>query len=111
MTAPTCLGSVCRYRGQVEPVYLDAATAAPLHPVARQALLAALDDGWADPTRLYSRARRARQLLDAARASAADSLGVRANELRFTPSGTAAVHAAVSTGLAGRARAGRVLVH
>ena len=34
--------------------YLDAATAAPLHPVARQALLAALDDGWADPGRLYA---------------------------------------------------------
>ena len=34
--------------------YLDAATAAPLHPVARQALLAALDDGWADSGKLYT---------------------------------------------------------
>src|SRR5439155_8055151 len=56
--------------------YLDAATAAPLHPVAREALLAALGDGWADPDRLYARARRARQLLDAARAATAESLGI-----------------------------------
>ncbi|MFI7549751.1 cysteine desulfurase family protein [Micromonospora sediminimaris] len=93
------------------PVYLDAATAAPLHPVARQALLAALDDGWADPDRLYSQARRARQLLDAAREATADTLGVRPDELSFTASGTAAAHTAVLGGLRGRRRAGRVLVH
>ncbi|WBB49871.1 aminotransferase class V-fold PLP-dependent enzyme [Verrucosispora sp. WMMA2044] len=93
------------------PVYLDAATAAPLHPVARQALLAALDDGWADPDRLYSPARRARQLLDAAREATAETLGVRPDELSFTASGTTAAHAAVLGGLRGRRRAGRVLVH
>ncbi|NBE83840.1 cysteine desulfurase family protein [Micromonospora rubida] len=93
------------------PVYLDAATAAPLHPVARQALLAALEDGWADPARLYTQARRARQLLDAAREAAADTLGVRADELSFTPSGTTAAHSAVLGGLAGRRRAGGTLVH
>ena len=47
--------------------YLDAASAAPLSPAARQALLAALDDGWADPSRLYGQARRAALLLDGAR--------------------------------------------
>ncbi|WDZ84438.1 cysteine desulfurase family protein [Micromonospora cathayae] len=93
------------------PVYLDAATAAPLHPVARQALSAALADGWADPGRLYSQARRARQLLDAARAAAAETLGVRPDELSFTANGTTAAHAAVLGGLAGRRRAGATLVH
>ncbi|SCG47937.1 cysteine desulfurase family protein [Micromonospora coxensis] len=93
------------------PVYLDAATAAPLHPVARQALLAALDDGWADPGKLYTQARRARQLLDAAREATAATLGVRADELSFTPSGTTAAHSAVLGGLAGRRRAGAVLAH
>ena len=38
-----------------------------------QALLAALDDGWADPRRLYGAGRRARLLLDAARESVAES--------------------------------------
>ncbi|MDM4720068.1 aminotransferase class V-fold PLP-dependent enzyme [Micromonospora sp. WMMA1363] len=93
------------------PVYLDAATAAPLHPVARQALLAALDDGWADPARLYTQARRARLLLDAAREATAATLGVRPDELSFTPSGTTAVHAAVLGGLTGRRRVGAGLVH
>jgi cysteine desulfurase len=90
---------------------MDAATAAPLHPVARQALLAALDDGWADPGKLYAQARRARQLLDAARASTAQSLGVREDELHFMSSGTEAAHLAVAGGLAGRRRAGQLLVH
>ncbi len=93
------------------PVYLDAATAAPMHPVARQALLAALDDGWADPGKLYSQARRARQLLDAAREATALTLGVRADEVSFTPSGTTAAHGAVLGGLAGRHRVGSTLVH
>jgi cysteine desulfurase len=93
------------------PAYLDAATSAPLHPVARQALLAALDDGWADPDRLYAAGRRARRLLEAAQAATAECLGVRPDELSFWPSGTAAVHAAVLGGLAGRQRAGRTLVH
>ncbi|MFC4021215.1 cysteine desulfurase family protein [Micromonospora sp. GCM10011542] len=93
------------------PVYLDAATAAPLHPVARQALLAALDDGWADPGKLYGQARRARQLLDAAREATAQVLGVRADEVSFTPSGTAAAHGAVLGGLTGRRRVGATLVH
>lgn len=91
--------------------YFDAATAAPLHPVARQALLAALTDGWADPGKLYAQARRARQLLDAARAATADVLGVRPDELFFTASGTAAAHTAVLGGLAGRRRVGSTLVH
>lgn len=93
------------------PVYLDAATAAPLHPVARQAMQAALDDGWADPDRLYAQARRARQLLDAAREATAETLGVRPDELSFTASGTVAAHTAVLGGLAGRRRTGTVLVH
>ncbi|HEX5597084.1 MAG TPA: aminotransferase class V-fold PLP-dependent enzyme [Micromonosporaceae bacterium] len=95
----------------VTAVYLDSATAAPLHPVARQALLAALDDGWADPAKLYTQARRARQLLDAARSAVAEVLGVRPDELSFTSSGTTAAHAAVLGGLAGQRRTGHTLVH
>lgn len=90
--------------------YFDAASAAPLHPVARQALLAALDEGWADPARLYREGRRARMLLDAAREAAAEAVGCRPDELVFTPSGTRAVHAGVAGALAGRRRAGERLV-
>ena len=91
--------------------YLDAASAAPLHPVAREALLAALDDGWADSARLYGAARRARLLLDGAREAVADVLSVHAEEVAFAASGTQAAHLAVLGGLAGRRRAGDRLVH
>ncbi|MFC9232740.1 cysteine desulfurase/sulfurtransferase TusA family protein [Streptomyces decoyicus] len=91
--------------------YFDAASAAPLHPVAREALLASLDEGWADPARLYREGRRARLLLDAAREAAAEAVGCRPDELVFTPSGTQAVHAGVSGALAARRRVGRRLLH
>lgn len=75
--------------------------------MARQALLAALDDGWADPAKLYAPARRARQLVDAAREAVAEVLGVRRDEVFFTGGGTAAVRDAV----AGHLRAGAAIVH
>ncbi|MFJ7259995.1 cysteine desulfurase/sulfurtransferase TusA family protein [Streptomyces globosus] len=90
--------------------YFDTASTAPLHPVARQALAAALDEGWADPARLYREGRRAALLLDAAREAAAEAVGCRADELVFTPSGTQAVHSGIAGVLAGRRRTGRHLV-
>ncbi len=89
------------------PAYLDAATAAPLHPVAAQALLAALEDGWADPDRLSGPSRRARLLLDAARESLADSIGAHPDELSFAASGDQARHAAVLGTLLGHQRPDR----
>lgn len=92
-------------------VHLDAASALPLHPAAREALLAALEDGWADPSRLYASARRARQLVDGAREAVAAELGARADEVRFTASGTAAVHVAMRGAAAARRRQGSTVVH
>lgn len=51
--------------------FLDAASGEPMDPMAREAYLAALDDGWADADRLYREGRRARMLLDAAREAVA----------------------------------------
>ncbi len=95
----------------MQPAYFDAATAVPLHPAGRQALVAALEDGWADPGKLYTQARRARQLLEAAKATAADLLGVRVDELTFTSSGTVAAQSAVLGVLRGRRRVGQTFVH
>jgi cysteine desulfurase len=91
--------------------YLDAAAGAPLHPVAREALLAALEDGWADPARLYGAGRRAQLLLDAARESVAESIGARPDEVAFVANGTQALHAAVLGTLAGNRRADATFVH
>jgi cysteine desulfurase len=90
--------------------YFDAASALPLHPVARQALTAALEEGWADPARLHREGRRARLLLDAARESAAEAVGCRPDELTFTTSGTRALHTALAGASAARRRVGRRVV-
>ncbi len=93
------------------PAYLDAASAVPLHPAAREALLAALEDGWADPVRLHGPGRRARLLLESAREAVAQVLDARPDEVSFAPNGTLAAHLAVLGGLAGRSRTGGHVVH
>ncbi len=87
--------------------YFDAASAEPLHPSAREALLLALADGWADPARLHREGRQARLLLDQARESVAAELGCRPDELSFTSSGTQAVHLAVLGAVQARQSAAR----
>ncbi|GAA3554786.1 cysteine desulfurase/sulfurtransferase TusA family protein [Nonomuraea rosea] len=90
--------------------YFDAASSEPLHPQAREALLAAIDVGWADPARLYGQARRAHLLLEQARTEVAEALGARPDEVSFTSSGTQAAHLGVLGTLHGRRRVGRHLV-
>jgi len=91
--------------------YLDAASSEPLHPAAKEVLLAALDQGYADPRRLHGPGRSARLLLDNAREAVAGALGVRADEVTFTRSGTDAVHRGLLGLLTGRARVGSLLLH
>ncbi|GAB3665119.1 cysteine desulfurase/sulfurtransferase TusA family protein [Actinocorallia lasiicapitis] len=90
--------------------YFDAASTEPLHPAARAALLSAYETGWADPARLYGSGRRARMLLDQARARCAAFVGVRPDEVVFTTSGTQAVQLGVLGALGARRRIGRHLV-
>jgi cysteine desulfurase len=89
--------------------YLDAASTEPLHPSARETLLAAVDAGWADPARLYREARQARLLLDRARESVAAGLGARPDEITFVSSGTQALHVGILGALQARRRVGRHL--
>ncbi|HST49522.1 cysteine desulfurase/sulfurtransferase TusA family protein [Jatrophihabitans sp.] len=91
--------------------YFDAAAGLPLHPVAAEAMQAAWADGWADPSRLTGAARRSAILLDAARQAAAEELDVRPDELSFLPSGVHALQHGLLGSLAGRRRAGTVLLH
>lgn len=93
------------------PVYLDAASAEPLHPAAREVLLAALERGYADPRRLHGPGRDARLLLDNARSVVAEALGVRRDEVSFTSSGTEAVHRGLLGLAKARERRGRTIVH
>src|SRR4051812_24715549 len=70
-------------------------------------MLAALDQGYADPRRLHASARDARLILDNAREAVAEALGVRRDEVSFTSSGTDAVH----RGLLGLTRPGAEVAH
>lgn len=86
--------------------YFDTASGEPLHAAAREVFLAALDDGWADPARIYTAGRRARVLLDNAREVVAAVVGARPDEVSFTASGTQAVHLGVLGAADARRRAG-----
>lgn len=83
----------------------------PLRANAREVLLAALDQGWADPRRLHHEGRRARLLLDNAREVVAGCLDLRPDEVSFTSSGTDAVHRGLLGLLRGRSRSGRTALH
>lgn len=72
--------------------YLDTASGTSLHPAAAEILQRAMEAGYADPRRLHDAGRRARLLLDNARASIAETLDVRPDEVTFVPSGTHACH-------------------
>ncbi|WP_098456299.1 cysteine desulfurase family protein [Sanguibacter antarcticus] len=91
-------------------VHLDAGGNARLHPLARQAFLQAVDDGWSDPRRLYSESRRAATLLAGAREALAASLGARTGEIHLAPSHTVALHSAVAATVHGRRRTGSTVV-
>ncbi len=91
--------------------YFDAASSEPLHPAAREAFLAALEQGYADPRRLHGPGRNARLILDNARAVVADCLEVRPDEVTFTSSGTDALHRGLLGLRLGRARVGDRIVH
>jgi cysteine desulfurase len=91
--------------------YFDAASAEPTSPAARDALFAALDDGWADPVRLHSEGRRASLLLDQARERMAGVLRCRADELAFASSGTQAVQLAMLGAVLARQSASRGPAH
>jgi cysteine desulfurase len=93
---------------EMPETYLDAASSTPLHPRARTALLAAVDE-FGDPSRLYGRARRARLLLDRSRERLAAAVGASPEEVVLTSGGTEAANLAV-TGVARAAGRRRHLV-
>ncbi|MGZ4119257.1 MAG: cysteine desulfurase family protein [Actinomycetota bacterium] len=88
-------------------LYFDNASTTPLHPAAAAAMAEATTDAYADPSRLYGAARRARIALDAARNAVAQTVGARAEELVFTNGGTESCNLAVTAGARAAAAARR----
>jgi cysteine desulfurase len=79
-------------------IYLDGAGATPMLPEARDAFLAAAD-AYGDPLTIHEPGRRARSLLDDARASIASGIGAQPDEIVFTSGGTESVALAIWGGV------------
>ena len=79
-------------------IYLDAASATPLLPAARDALVAALDS-FGDPLNIHGPGRAARRLIDDARAVVASAIHAQPDELVFTSGGTESVALAIWGGV------------
>jgi cysteine desulfurase len=79
-------------------IYLDAASATPLLPEARDALVAALDS-FGDPLNIHGPGREARRLIDDARAVVASAIHAQPDELVFTSGGTESVALAIWGGV------------
>jgi cysteine desulfurase len=85
-------------------IYLDSASATPLLPAARDAMVAALD-AFGDPLNIHADGRSARRLLEDARDVVARAIGAQADEIVFTSGGTESV----ALGIWGGVRAQREL--
>ena len=84
--------------------YLDSASATPLSPAARSAMMATLDV-FGDPLHIHAPGREARRILDDSRETVASALGAQPDELVFTSGGTESV----ALGIWGGVRAVREL--
>ena len=69
-------------------IYLDYNATAPLHPAARERMLAALDGADGNPSSPHAFGQQARNLLEEARAGLAGLLGFRRREVLFTSGGS-----------------------
>lgn len=82
----------------------------PVHPLALEALQQGAQEGWADVHGLHHEGRRAAAVLAASRAALADAIGVRPEDVRFTPSHVASLHTAVAAVAPARRLVGRGVV-
>lgn len=82
-------------------IYLDHHAGTPLAPEARAEMVRALDEGWANPSSVHAAGRRARTLLEEARARVAAAVSARAVDVVFTAGGSEACQLGVE-GLARR---------
>lgn len=76
-------------------VYLDCAATTPMRPVAVEAMLPLLRDGFGNPSGGHAVARAARKVLEESRETVAACLGVDPHEVVFTSGGTEADNLAV----------------
>ena len=88
--------------------YFDHHSATPMHPVAREALVTALDR-FGDPLQRHAEGRAAEAALEDAREQVAAAIGARPDEIVFTSGGTESVALAVWGLTRARGTSGRVV--
>jgi len=76
-------------------IYLDHAATTRLHPKALEAMRPFLDGEFGNPSGMYALGKRASRAIDKARASVADALGCRTQEVVFTGPGTESINASI----------------
>ncbi|MCS6799416.1 MAG: aminotransferase class V-fold PLP-dependent enzyme [Myxococcota bacterium] len=89
-------------------IHLDHHAAEPLCPEARAAMLEALESGWANPASVHAAGRRARAMLERARAQLARATGADPQDVVFVSGGTEACDLGVR-GLVRGARLRRIV--
>ena len=82
----------------VADLYLDTASATPLLPEARDAVIDALDR-YGDPLSIHGPGREARSLLDGSREQVAAAIGAQPDEIVFTSGGTESIALAIWGGV------------
>jgi cysteine desulfurase len=78
-----------------DPVYLDYNATTPVAPEVREAMLAALDAAWANPSAAHPLGRQARRAVEEARDPVAVLIGCDPDEIVFTSGGTESDNAAI----------------
>ncbi|MDQ3035538.1 MAG: aminotransferase class V-fold PLP-dependent enzyme, partial [Myxococcota bacterium] len=71
-----------------EPIYLDHNATTPVHPAVRDAMIAAIDSAWGNPSSAHVFGRRAHDAIEAARRELAALIGAHDDEIVFTSGGT-----------------------
>jgi cysteine desulfurase len=90
-------------------IYLDHNASTPLHPRVREAVVAALDEGFGNPSAAHAFGRRAREIVEQARAEIAGLLDAEPDEIVLTGGGTESNNLALR-GIAAATGAGMTLV-
>jgi cysteine desulfurase len=91
------------------PIYLDHNATCPLRPEVRAAMVASLDEVWANPSSIHRPGRSARDAVERARREVAALVGALPEEVVFTSGGTEGDHLCVR-GLAAAGRRARAAV-
>lgn len=81
-------GNITFMNAKNQRIYADNAATTPVSKEVLEAMMPCFTDVWGNPSSLHEDGQRAKELLDAARASIADALGCESNELYFTSCGS-----------------------